>query len=892
MSDHGAVLTIRDAAPRVVDEVIAAVGSTISGLSGDEARRRLEQLGPNALRTHKANGWAVLARQFRSPILILLLVTAAISLFVGQVTDSIVIAIILVASVGLGFINEYRAERASEELHSKIAHRAIALRDGVLTEVNVIDLVPGDVVHLALGAIIPADIRLISSTDLQCEEGILTGESLPVEKTSSPTEVGAALGDLTSCIFMGTVIHAGSCVGVIVATGGRTEFGRIAMGLASREPQTEFQQGLSRFSRLLLEIAIVLTALIFAANLLLHRPLLESLLFSLAIAVGITPQLLPAVVSTSLATGSRTLARQKVLVKRLICIEDLGDMDLLVTDKTGTLTEGRISFTQALPAAPESTPDTVFLWGLLATEVDYSQPQITVLGQNPLDTALWESSSAAHTQVRDFTRLDLIPFDHQRRMTSVLVREPSGETLLLSKGSPEDVMARCVDVPSAAAAILDTQYGAGARVVAVAARAVTGVDSIASADEKDLTLAGFLVFVDPPKANVQDSLEQLAVLGITVKIATGDNSKVAEKLWHDLGLTSGGTLTGIDVDALSDTELGIAAERASIFARVSPEQKARIIRVLRRHGRAVGFLGDGVNDALALHHADLGISVDSGADVAKDAADIILLDKDLGVLAQGIMEGRRIFANTIKYVLMGTSSNFGNMFSAATASVILSFLPMLPGQILLNNLLYDSSQLAIPGDRVDKEQLIAPSHWDIAFIRRFMFIFGPISSLFDFATFALMIFVFNAAAGEFRAGWFIESLATQTLIIFAIRTRRVPFFKSRPSIGLLAAGLGVVAIGAYIPYSPIAGVLGFTPLPAPFFLALTGMVVIYLILVELAKAWLFHRPRPQRETARVRGRVHRISRRAARFSSPERLPGTNLLGNVETAPTGQADAPR
>jgi Mg2+-importing ATPase len=872
-TDRSAALTIEDAAPRAVDEVIAAVGSTPSGLSGEEARRRLERVGPNALRTHKANPWGVLARQFRSPILILLLVTAGISLFVGQVTDSIVITIILVASVGLGFVNEYRAERASEELHSTIARRAIVLRDSVLTDVNVIDLVPGDVVHLALGAIIPADIRLISCTDLQCDEGILTGESLPVEKAISPTTAGAALGDLTSCIFMGTVIHSGSCVGVVVATGGRTEFGRIAMGLASREPQTEFQLGLSRFSRLLLEVAMVLTALIFAANLFLHRPLLESLLFSLAIAVGITPQLLPAVVSTSLATGSRTLARQKVLVKRLICIEDLGDMDVLVTDKTGTLTEGRISYTQALPVTPGVTPDEVFRWGLLATEVDYSQPQISVLGQNPLDAALWESPSAAQPDVREFTRLDLIPFDHQRRMTSALVRDPSGQVLLVSKGSAEDILGRCVDVSPAATAILDTQYAAGTRVIAVATRVATGLDSIAGADEKNLTLAGFLVFVDPPKSNAKDSLEQLAVLGITVKIATGDNAKVAEKLWRDLGLDFGGTLAGTDIDALSDTELGVAAERMSIFARVSPEQKARIIRVLRQHGRAVGFLGDGVNDALALHHADLGISVDSGADVAKDAADIILLDKDLGVLAQGVMEGRRIFSNTIKYVLMGTSSNFGNMFSAAVASVVLSFLPMLPGQILLNNLLYDSSQLAIPGDRVDKEQLIAPSHWDIAFIRRFMFVFGPISSLFDFATFALMIFVFNAAAGEFRAGWFIESLATQTLIIFAIRTRRVPFFRSRPSIGLLAAGLGVVAIGAYIPYSPVAGVLGFLPLPAPFFLALTGMVVIYLVLVELAKAWLFRRPRPQVVTARLRGRVHRISRRAARFSSPERLPG-------------------
>jgi Mg2+-importing ATPase len=873
VADSLSPLSIEDAATRGADDVVAALGSTVSGLSAVEAAKRLATFGPNALRTHKANAWAVLARQLRSPILILLVITASISLFVGQTTDSIVIGVILIVSVGLGFANEYRAERASEALHSNIAHRAIAIRDGTPTDVNVIDLVPGDIVHLALGAVIPADIRLITCSDLLCDEGILTGESLPVEKAVASITAGAALGDLTSCIFMGTIIHSGSCMGIVVATGGRAEFGRIALGLSTRQPQTEFQQGLSRFSLLLLEIAVVLTALIFVANLLLHRPLLESLLFSLAIAVGITPQLLPAVVSTSLATGTRALARRKVLVKRLICIEDLGDMDVLVTDKTGTLTEGRISFTAALPAGPATGADEVFRWGLLATEVDYSQPQISILGQNPLDSALWDSSEAAKVDVREITQLDVIPFDHQRRMTSVLVRELSGKVLLVSKGSPEDVMARCVAVAPGALAILDHQYGEGARVVAVATRVATGLESIGTADEKDLTLAGFLVFVDPPKANAKDSLDQLASLGISVKIATGDNAKVAEKVCSDLGLESGGTLTGVQLDAMSDAELGKVVRRVSIFARVSPEQKARIIKLLRKQGRAVGYLGDGVNDALALHHADLGISVDSATDVAKDAADIILLDKDLGVLAQGVMEGRRIFSNTIKYVLMGTSSNFGNMFSAAVASVVLSFLPMLPGQILLNNLLYDSSQLAIPGDHVDREQLHAPSHWDIGFIRRFMLVFGPISSLFDFATFGLMIFVFHAAAGEFRAGWFIESLATQTLIIFAIRTRRVPFFRSRPSVGLLSAVLGVIAVGTFLPFSPLAAVLGFDPLPAPFFLALVGMIVVYLVLVELAKAWLFARPRPAPEVARMRGRAHRISRRAARFSSPATLPG-------------------
>ncbi|WP_307034146.1 HAD-IC family P-type ATPase [Arthrobacter sp. B3I4] len=407
----------------------------------------------------------------------------------------------------------------------------------------------------------------------------------------------------------------------------------------------------------------------------------------------------------------------------------------------------------------------------------------------------------------------------------------------------------------------------------MATRPAAGLTDITAADETALELAGFLVFLDPPKVNARESLDRLAALGITVKIATGDNAKVAERVCDELGVLSGGTLTGAETEAMSDAELSAAAREASIFARVSPEQKARIIRLLRQSGGAVGFMGDGVNDALALHQADIGISVDSATDVAKDAADVVLLDKDLGVLADGVMEGRRIFANTIKYVLMGTSSNFGNMFSAATASVVLSFLPMLPGQILLNNLLYDTGQLAIPGDRVDKEQLLAPAHWNISFIRRFMFLFGPISSVFDFATFALMLFVFDAAPGEFRAGWFIESIATQTLIIFAIRTRRVPFLRSRPSAGLLSASLGVVALGIFLPLSPLAAVLGFDPLPVPFFLALLGMIVVYLVLVELAKQWFFARAAqqpaaPALPRVRRRGKDHHVARRAARFSAP------------------------
>ncbi|MEO3934460.1 magnesium-translocating P-type ATPase [Micrococcaceae bacterium Sec7.4] len=870
-------LAIADAAHQPVEEVVERLGSSTDGLGSSEAARRLAELGPNAVRTHQASGWAVLGRQLRSPILILLLITAGLSLFLGDATNSIVIGVILLVSVGLGFSNEFRAERAAEALHSRVTHRAVVVRDATPQEVDVTALVPGDVVHLAIGAIIPADMRLLSAKDLLCDESILTGESMPVSKDPAPVPGAAALGDLTSCLFMGTVIQAGNCTGLVVATGGRAEFGRIALGLGERQPQTEFQLGLQRFSFLLLQVAIGLTSLIFIANLLLQRPVIESLLFSLAIAVGITPQLLPAIVSTSLATGTRQLAKRKVLVKRLVCIEDLGDMDVLVTDKTGTLTEGRISFTAALPAGPGISAGELLTLGLLATEADYVESQASPVGLNPLDAALWASAGAAAFAPARYERLDVIDFDHLRRRTSVLVSEAGAAARIVTKGSPEDVLALCGATPASVQAMLDEQFDAGSRVVAVATRAADGLTAIGPADEKDLVLAGFLIFLDRPKATARASLDRLEELGITVKIATGDNAKVAEKVCDELGVLSGGTLTGAAVEAMSDAELAAAAREASIFARVSPEQKARIIRLLRQSGGSVGFMGDGVNDALALHAADIGISVDSATDVAKDAADVVLLDKDLGVLAEGVMEGRRIFANTIKYVLMGTSSNFGNMFSAATASVVLSFLPMLPGQILLNNLLYDAGQLAIPGDRVDKEQLLAPSHWDIGFIRRFMFLFGPISSLFDFATFALMLFAFDAVPGEFRAGWFIESIVTQTLIIFVIRTRRVPFFRSRPSLGLVGASLGVVALGVYLPLSPLAGVLGFDPLPVPFFLALLGMGAVYLVLVELAKLWFYARAAQQPVLLRPRavprrGTAHHIARRAARFSTAKAGP--------------------
>jgi Mg2+-importing ATPase len=850
-----------------VDEVMARLGTSgEQGLSGPDVVRLQAQYGLNAVSSHRARLWPVLWQQLRSPLLGLLMTAAVASYFVGERNDAVIIAVIVAASVGLGFVNEYRAELAAQALHSQLRHEVVVRRDGRPVSVDVTELVPGDVVELRLGSLVPADLRLLEVTGLECEESVLTGESLPVDKSTAPVPAGTPLAELSCCALMGTVVHAGSGRGVVVATGVRTEFGGIAAGLATHQTSTEFQVGLSRFSLLLVYVAGALTTSIFVINVALHRPVLDALLFSLAIAVGITPQLLPAVVSTSLAAGSRQMSKRKVLVKRLVCIEDLGDIDVLFTDKTGTLTQGRISYIRAVGAG-DSHPDEVLRWGLACTENATQHGE--AVGGNPLDQALWDSpaSVAQRAGLAGFERVGVLPFDHDRRMVSVVVRDEAGRLQLVTKGAPETVLDRCVSVQDSARVALAAEFDAGNRVVAVARRAVEVARPPTAQDEKDLQLVGLLVFLDPPKHDAAAALGRLADLGIAVKVVTGDNPAVAVKVCRDLGMPGDGVLTGTDLDALDDQQLAEAIVRTTVFARVSPEHKARVVRAQRRSGGGVAFLGDGVNDALALHAADVGISVDSAIDVAKDAADVILLEKDLGVLADGVAEGRRIFANTMKYVLMGTSSNFGNMFSAAGASLFLSFLPMLPSQILLNNLLYDTSQLAIPTDNVDEEQLRRPSHWDIAFIRRFMLFFGPLSSVFDFATFAIMIQVFHSGPAQFRSGWFVESLATQCLVIFAIRTRRIPFFRSHPSLPLTLAALGVVTVGTLLPATPLAHSLGFRPLPGGFFAALVGMVVLYLVLIELGKRLFYGAPLPAVPTTPPYVRHRRLRRRAAHFST-------------------------
>ena len=851
------------------EETLSVLGSRPEGLTSDEVAERLRRFGANALGVHRVRATTVLFRQIRNPILLLLLGAALVSGLTGGGTNAVIIAVIVFLSVGLGFFNEYRAEMAMASLRAQIRQEAEVRRNGQTCRVPVTDLVPGDVVALRIGALVPADLRLLSVDECECDEGILTGESMPVVKSAAPV-MGSLPQDQPGCAFMGTIVHEGSALGVVVQTGTRTAFGRIAAGLSEHQGQTAFEVGLSRFSRFLFGVAAVLTAFIFIVNVALSRPLIEALLFSLAIAVGIAPEMMPAIVTVSLSSGSKALAAKKVLVKRLVAIEDLGNIEILFTDKTGTLTEGQITFERSLDSLGQES-DRPLLLGLVCNEAAVTEHG--PVGGNTLDQALWSAPAAAlggkiAVDASGYVRRSVLPFDHERQLASVLVDGPDGNLLVVTKGAPEVVLDRCSGVPDGARSSLEALFSEGARVVAVATRSGQGLQSLAATDEQRLEFAGFLTFADRPKADAGESIAQLKRLGVDVKIITGDNGLVAAKVCSEIGVDCSGVLSGQEVEALDDDGLEAAILTTTVFARIGPDQKSRIIKVARRTGKDVAFLGDGVNDAVALHHADVGISVDSGTDVAKDAADVVLLDKDLGVLAEGVMEGRRIFNNTMKYVLMATSSNFGNMFSAAGASVFLTFLPMLPSQILLNNLLYNTGQLVIPTDRVDAEALARPAAWDMKFIRRFMSVFGPVSSIFDFLTFWVMLAVLHAGHVEFRTGWFVESIATQTLVVYVIRTRRVPFFKSRPSWPMLLVPTGAALVGAVLPYTGLAHLLGFTPLPTTFFLLLFGMVVVYLLLVELAKTRFYRTPHarsPRMTSTHTERLERRIRRRVSRF---------------------------
>jgi P-type Mg2+ transporter len=836
-------LDLKTAATLAPDEVVRRLGSSPGGLSSTEALSRLREVGANEIEKRRTSALSVLIRQFQNPFLILLIGTALLSLWLHDSSDAEIILAIVVLSVGLSFANEFSSDKAVDDLRARIQRKAVVLRDDKREVVSVTELVPGDIVELGVGDIVPADLRLITVRDLECDESALTGEPLPATKSAAACQTAESLSDLTCCAYLGTVVKNGVATGVVVATGRAAAYGSIAHELTHRPPQTAFEHGLRDFSMLLVRITVVLTAAIFVLNALLHHAWVESLLFSLSIAIGLTPQLLPAIVTISLSFGARQLAKRSVIVKRLVSIEDLGNIEVLFTDKTGTLTQGQITFRNAVTANGVGSEELAVL-GLVCTDVVLDGER--VISGNALDVALWQAATPAWREsAKRYHLIDRAPFDYQRQMMSVLVETPDGRRLLIAKGAPEAIEACCTRVPVEFSRLIDLQLESGSRSIALAQAEAPSLMEIHATAERDLSPVGVLNFADEPKADAAQSLQQLKDLKIQLKIVTGDSDRTSQIVCRELGLEVGGTLTGQQLAGMSDAELTAALERTTIFARVTPDQKSRIIKLQRATGCDVGFLGDGVNDAVALHEADVGISVDSATDVAKDAADIVLLKKDLGVIADGVMEGRKIFANTMKYVLMGTSSNFGNMFSAAGASLFLPFLPMLPSQILLNNLLYDISEMTIPTDNVDPEQLQRPAHWDVRFIRSFMALFGPISSIFDFITFGVMLFIFHAGPQLFRTAWFVESLSTQSLVIFWIRTRHVPFFTSHASWQLLVTTLGVVCVGAILPFTPLAQWLGFAPLPLAFFAVLVLLIASYLGLVELAK-WLFYQRRTQR----------------------------------------------
>ncbi len=819
------------------------------GLSSSDAAARLLQFGANSLHpAHTRAIWLQFLVRFRSPLVLVLLIAATVSALTGDLSSSLIIGVIVLISVTLDFVQEYRAEQTAAALAAQVAVLATVLRDGNPVELPVSQLVPGDVLMLSAGCLIPADAKLIEAHDFFVNQAQLTGEPYPVEKRAvAQTSPDAWELDADDTVFMGSSVVSGSARAQIGRTGSASALGQIADSLALQAPPTAFEIGTRRFGMLIMRLTLMLVLFTLLVNLAFHRALIESFLFAVALAVGLTPELLPMVVSVTLARGAMRMAALKVIVKRPSAIQDMGAMDVLCTDKTGTLTEARIRLERHVnPAGVESA-------GVL--ELAYLNSFFETGLKSPLDDAI-----LAHEEidVSGWRKIDEVPFDFERRRVSVLLerqREGVATRVLVVKGAPEDVLQLCTryedesgreqDMDEAARvrinALFDSLGQEGFRVLGIARREVAAdYPHAVLSDESALVFAGFAGFLDPPKASAAQALNALAVSGVTVKIVTGDNEQVTRHVCEQLGRTVTGVLTGRDIDALNDDALRVQVEGANLFCRVNPAQKNRVILALKARGHVVGYLGDGINDAPSLHTADIGISVAGAVDVAKQAAAMILLESDLMVLHAGIIEGRRTFGNVMKYIMMATSSNFGNMFSMAAATLFLPFLPMLPTQILLNNLLYDVSEISLPLDHVDDEDLARPARWDMAFIRNFMLTIGPISSLFDFLTFYLLISLFHAHQGLFRTGWFVESLATQVLVIFVIRTRRLPW-RSRPNQWLVATSLSAVAVAMLLSYTPLAPYLGFAPLPASFFGLLALLLVVYLAMVQGAKQWFYAR---------------------------------------------------
>ncbi len=834
-----------------VDELMSDLRSRPTGLDDGEAERRLRENGQNTIKPRtRGTAAKAFARQFRSPLVLILIFAAFVSAFVGEGTGAAIIGTIVLASCLLSFSQEYGASRAMEALTARIASKAMVLRSGTETSVPVESIVPGDVVRLSAGNLVPADGVLLDARDFNVSEASLTGETFPVVKAPGLSPPDAQIARRTNAVFTGTSVRSGTATMLVTRTGGRTEFASIAATIARAVPETEFARGIRRFGYLMTEVMLAIVIVVFFANLMLDRPPIDSLLFSLALAVGLTPELLPAIISVTLARGAHEMAEGGVIVRRLEAIENLGSMDLLCTDKTGTLTEGVIHLDACMNPSGDNS-EQVRRWAMLNATLQSGMA-------NPLDDAI-ASSRTEMDALQDYAKVDEVPYDFGRKRLSVIVR-PNGEAedILICKGAVQNVVEACSSVLTTSGTepldkvwskSLDEKVRAwstqGYRVLGIALRRMLHRAPYGRSDEVGLTFIGFLLFLDPPKPGMAETLAALAERGIKVKVITGDNRYVATHLAETIGLAHHHVLAGAELAKLTNEALFGRAQRTDLFVEIDPNQKERIIAAFRKRGHVVGYLGDGINDAPALHEADIGISVDGAVDVAREAADMILLRRDLNVLLRGVDHGRKTFANTMKYISIATSSNFGNMFSMAAASIMLPFLPLLAMQILLNNFLADMPSLAIATDNVDPEQTEKPRRWDIGFVRRFMVTFGLLSSLFDFLTFGFLLFAVEATESTFQTAWFVESLITQLCIVMVVRTRKASW-RSRPSRLLGAVTCIIALIALSLPFLPGATWLGLVPLSAPVMAGIITITLTYLLASEVAKHRFFSHERHRR----------------------------------------------
>ena len=818
-----------------VADYFQQLSSSPQGLSQKQAELRLKRYGPNRLNNKNGSGnCSLFLAQFKNSIILILLFATGLSFFLNDRLDAAIILSIVLISGCLGFWQEKGAANAVKELLAMVQITVSVMRDRLFRELASDCLVPGDMIALKSGDVIPSDCLIVTADNLFIDEAILTGESFPVEKLAGVLSENTPLSQRTNALWMGTHVQSGSATALVIATGQATEFGKLSMRIKLKTPETEFERGVRRFGYLLMEVTLILVILIFAVNVYLAKPVVDSFLFALALAVGLTPQLLPAIISVNLAHGAKRMAEQKVIVKQLASIENFGSMNVLCSDKTGTLTEGKVRLQGALDIYGEIS-DTVARYAYLNSVYETGFT-------NAIDNAIRQHRTF---DLVNTEKLAEIPYDFYRKCLSILV-EDKGQTLLLTKGALTNVLALCTEADSSHGGTVTigtarTQIlkryedfsRQGFRTLGLAYKRLVNRDDLNKADECEMCFLGFLVFFDPPKADCAETISQLKALGVTLKIITGDNRLVAATVSKQLGLAEHEILTGPEIHEMSDLALVNQVAEIDLFAEIEPNQKERIILALKKAGFVVGYMGDGINDISALHAADVGISVDSAADVAKETAQIVLMEKSLSVLVRGVKEGRTTFANTLKYVFMATSSNFGNMFSMAGASLFLPFLPLLPKQILLTNLLTDFPEMTIASDNVDANMVAQPRRWDIKFIRKFMITFGLVSSIYDYMTFGLLLSL-DVSEEQFRTAWFLESVVSASLIVFVVRSSSA-FFKTRPGNYLMAATLSIVCITVMLPYTPLATIIGFVPLPASLLALLATIVVLYLGTAEITK---------------------------------------------------------